>query len=172
MTAPSAGVPQLPRLVVRDRRTADARINLSSNELHHPHAATLVSELIDDFDPAALGRYPVQGPAAAAAGRLLGRDPAQLLLAAGSDSVIRLLLATLPSAFPGGLLLQEPNYEAWTQAVESTPWRIERLAAPDGTAAGSLDAVLRAASSSAPALVVVSWPNGPAGYVPDRGDVD
>ncbi|MEV0323077.1 pyridoxal phosphate-dependent aminotransferase [Streptomyces sp. NPDC050658] len=170
MTAPGAGAHQLPLPVVRDRRASDPRVNLSSNELYHPLAGALVGELIDGFDPAALGHYPVQEPAAAAAGQLLGRDPAQLLLAPGSDSVIRLLLASLRGAFPGGLLLQEPNYEAWTQAVESGPWRIERLPTPEG-AADSLDPVLRAASSAAPALVVVSWPNGPAGYTPELDEV-
>ncbi|MFC7304495.1 aminotransferase class I/II-fold pyridoxal phosphate-dependent enzyme [Streptomyces monticola] len=160
-----------PGVTVRERRAADPRTNLSSNELYHPRAAGLVAELIDGFDPATLGHYPVQEPAAEAAGALLGLDPAHLLLAAGSDSVIRLLLASLRGHFPGGILLQEPNYEAWTQAAESPHWHIERRASPDATATGSVEAVQRAAATAAPALVVVSWPNGPAGHTPPLGQI-
>lgn len=161
----------LPRPVVRERRAADPRVNLSSNELHHPQVPSLVRELTDGFDPAVLRGYPVQEPAAAAAGALLGLPPHHLLLSAGSDAVIRLLLTSLRGAFPGGLLLQEPNYEAWTQAVDAPLWRLRKVASPDGTATGSAEAMLAAAAESEPALVVVSWPNGPAGHTPDLGHV-
>ncbi|MFI7340988.1 aminotransferase class I/II-fold pyridoxal phosphate-dependent enzyme [Streptomyces sp. NPDC050085] len=156
-----------PEAVVRDRRSADPRVNLSSNELNHPWTAALVGEMVDGFDPAALTPYPVQEPAATAAGRLLGFPAHQLLLSAGSDAAIRLLLTALRGAFPGGLLLQEPNYEAWTQAVDAALWPLRRVASADGSAEGSLAALLDAAAAAEPSLVVVSWPNGPAGYTPE-----
>ncbi|WP_353947420.1 aminotransferase class I/II-fold pyridoxal phosphate-dependent enzyme (plasmid) [Streptomyces sp. HUAS MG91] len=156
----------LPDTAVRDRRAADPRVNLSSNELHHPQVESLAREMVDGFDPAVLRAYPVQEPAAAAAGALLGLPAHHLLLSAGSDAVIRLLLTSLRGAFPGGLVLQEPNYEAWTQAVDAPLWPLRKVTSTDGTATTSAEAMLDAAADAEPALVVVSWPNGPAGYTP------
>ncbi|MYT71707.1 hypothetical protein K377_08228, partial [Streptomyces sp. PsTaAH-137] len=39
----------LPATAVRDRRAADPRVNLSSNELHHPQVAALAREMVDGF---------------------------------------------------------------------------------------------------------------------------
>ena len=154
----------------RPRRRLDPRVNLSSNELRHPAAPGLVRELLTDFDPAVLARYPFQDAPVRAGAGFLGLHPDELLLSPGSDAAIRMLLAALRES-GRELLLQEPNYETWSSAPEACHWEITRVPSPDGTADGSVRALLAALTGARPAVVVLSWPNGPAGYTPGLATV-
>lgn len=156
-----------PGYRVKPRRTIDHRVNLSSNELLHPEAAGLVGQLVRGFDTRELLRYPVQDLPVRSAGEMFNRTSEEILLAPGSDSVIRLLLTATHQTFCGRLILQDPNYEAWTTAAGAEHWVITRVSNPDGTAQGWLEAVIVAASAAVPSIVAVSWPNGPTGDTPD-----
>jgi histidinol-phosphate aminotransferase len=159
--------PSWPDYRVKPRRTIDHRVNLSSNELLHPEAAGLVGQLVRGFDTRVLLRYPVQDLPARSAAEMFDRASEEILLAPGSDSVIRLLLTATHQAFCGRLILQEPNYDAWTTATGAERWAITRVPNPDSTAQGWLDAVIAAASVAVPSVVAVSWPNGPTGDAPE-----
>jgi histidinol-phosphate aminotransferase len=159
-----------PVLHHRPRRSIDPRVNLSSNELRHPAAAKLVGELMLDFDPVSLIRYPIQDTAVRSGAEFLGLHPDKILLSPGSDAAIRMLLTTLRGS-GRRLLLQEPNYEVWTTGPEAQYWDIVRVPASDGTAAGSLRALVGELAGASPAVVVLSWPNSPGGYTPDLATV-
>ncbi|MEU2574979.1 aminotransferase class I/II-fold pyridoxal phosphate-dependent enzyme [Streptomyces anulatus] len=162
------------RLAARKRRSRDDRVNLSSNELLHPAVDDLIPQLIADFRPSDLVRYPVQDEAAAAVAKLWGREPTEVLLAPGSDSVIRLLLSAVREAFGGRLVLQDPNYEAWRDASERIGgWTVQPVRKPGRSGADWLPQLTRAVEQApAPCLIAVSWPNGPDGHVPEWQDLD
>jgi histidinol-phosphate/aromatic aminotransferase/cobyric acid decarboxylase-like protein len=76
----------------RARRRMDARTNLSSNELDHPAIPGLLRTLVSGFDPTTLRCYPEQQLAVVAAAGMLGLASAEeLVLGAGSDSLLRLI---------------------------------------------------------------------------------
>lgn len=162
------GRPAWPRFETRERRRTDHRTNLSSNELIHPVVGHLVGELIAGVRPADLMRYPVQEPAVHAAAGLFGREPECVLLAPGSDSVIRLLMGAARDLFGGRLILQDPNYEAWrTAAAVVGGWSVLNVRKPAGAADAWLPRLAEAAEQAAgPSIVAVSWPNGPDGHLP------
>jgi len=154
----------------RARRSHDARVNLSSNELSHPALDDVLRDLLDGFDPTTLRGYPEQAAAVAAAAELVGAASAEdVVIGAGSDGVLRLLQTELRADFGGRLVLQAPNYEAWTVSRTIADWSV--TAVPTPPSAGTLTDQLAPALAAPPSLVVVSWPNGPAGYVPPLDEV-
>ncbi|MDS0139295.1 MULTISPECIES: aminotransferase class I/II-fold pyridoxal phosphate-dependent enzyme [unclassified Amycolatopsis] len=164
MTSPG---PRWPDPVVRPRRTYDPRANFSSNELIHPAVGDLVAGLVADFRPGTLTRYPVQDRALDSAAKLFGREEDEILLAPGSDSVIRLLVSAARELYGGRLVLQDPNYEAWTTAAAlAGGWRVTRVRKPSDPARRWLNEMRVAAEASVSSIVAVSWPNGPDGHLP------
>lgn len=154
----------------RARRRRDHRVNLSSNELSHPALDDVLRELLDGFDPATLRGYPEQETAVAAAAELVGAASVEeVVLGAGSDGILRLLQTELHADFDGRLVLQTPNYEAWTTSRTIAGWSVTAVPTPPGA---TLADRLGPALDAPPSLVVVSWPNGPAGYVPPLAEVE
>lgn len=155
----------------RARRGRDARINLSSNELGHLAHTGVLRDLLDGFDPAILRGYPEQETAVEAAAELVGAASAEeVVLGAGSDAILRLLQIELRADFGGRLVLQAPNYEAWTVSRTIAGWSV--TAVPTPPSAATLSEQLARALAAPPSVAVVSWPNGPAGYVPPLAEVE
>lgn len=162
-----------PSASVKSRRAEDSRTNLSSNELHHPRADELVARLVSGFSPSALIRYPPQQKPVEAVAQLFGYELKNVLLVPGSDAAIRLLLASMSELLPGGIILQAPNYETWTDATDSAKWSIAMVRSEHGSEASSISALNCAAQQAARlSMVILSWPNGPAGYTPPWGEIE
>jgi histidinol-phosphate aminotransferase len=151
------------------RRRRSELVNLSSNELHHPDVPRLLRDLFAGWDPADMSRYPVQAEPISAGVRLWRREIDEVLLCPGSDAGIRLLLGGADTATQD-LVVQAPNYETWTTAPESGDWRTVSVY-DESNGSRSLGAVIAAARSRRDAMVVVSWPNGPAGYAPELSEL-
>ncbi len=163
--------PPLGAAAPRARRSRDARVNLSSNELAHPALDGVLRDLVDGFDPAVLRGYPEQATAVAAAAELVGASsPEEVVLGAGSDGILRLLQTELRADFGGRLVLQAPNYEAWTVSRTIADWSV--TAVPTPPSGMTLTGHMGPALAGPPSLVAVSWPNGPAGYVPPLAEVE
>ncbi|GGO11556.1 hypothetical protein GCM10010116_23240 [Microbispora rosea subsp. aerata] len=153
------------------RRSADSRVNLASNELIHPDVTALHRRMLEGLSWDELRTYPVLDRPVQAVATLFGCDETEVSLAPGSDSGIRLLLRVTASRFKGRLLIQAPNYTAWWTAQEAQGWTIREVFSPDRTAEGSLAALDAEIVTAKPSLVVMSWPNGPAGFTPDLSAV-
>jgi histidinol-phosphate aminotransferase len=144
------------------RRTADSRLNLSSNELHHPRLKPMLATALARVDPAALGRYPVTAAHIAEIAGHFGLAADGMLLTPGSDAAVRLVCDHYAARFAAGeLLLQYPNYPAWEQAAAQRGLRVHRIG---GDAAEQADRLCAAARNRRNALVAVSVPNGPCGW--------
>ncbi|MFC4856084.1 aminotransferase class I/II-fold pyridoxal phosphate-dependent enzyme [Actinophytocola glycyrrhizae] len=144
------------------RRTADSRLNLSSNELHHPWIEPLLAAAVALLDPATLARYPVTAGHIATLSGHFGLPEDGMMLTPGSDSAIRLVIAhhaARPDA--GELLLQYPNYPAWEHAAAQRGITVRRIG---GDAAVQADRLCAAARGCRNALIAVSVPNGPCGW--------
>lgn len=152
------------------RRSKDTRVNLSSNELRHPAVNELVKKMFSNFDYRDLIRYPIYDSAICCGAEFFGFNPTEVLLSPGSDAAIRMLLMIFRGS-GYSIILQEPNYEAWTTGPEIRKWPVTKVPSPDGTANGSIEALLRAIGNSSPCIVVISWPNSPGGYAPDLASV-
>lgn len=144
------------------RRTADSRLNLSSNELHHPRLDGMLAAALARVEPSALGRYPVTAAHIAEIAGHFGLVPDGMLLTPGSDAAVRLLCDHYAARTAAGeLLLQYPNYPAWEQAAAQRGLRVRRIS---GDAAEQADRLCTAARNLRNALIAVSVPNGPCGW--------
>ncbi len=152
------------------RRTADPRLNLSSNELHHPRLEPVLAAALAAVDPATLARYPVTAGHIATIAEHFGLPEDGMLLTPGSDSAIRLVSAH-HAARPGAgeLLLQYPNYPAWEHAAAQRGVAVRRIA---GDPAEQADRLRAAALGCRDALIAVSVPNGPCGWSLPGGCLD
>ncbi|MFE4924861.1 aminotransferase class I/II-fold pyridoxal phosphate-dependent enzyme [Streptomyces sp. NPDC056661] len=144
------------------RRTADSRLNLSSNELHHPRLGPVLAAALNKIDPVMLYRYPTTAVGIAQLAEHFRIRPDGLLLTPGSDSAIRLICDHYAAKHPGGdLLLQFPNYSAWELAADQRGLEVHRLSGSPEEQAERLCTAARACQN---ALVAVSVPNGPCGW--------
>ncbi|GGM48714.1 hypothetical protein GCM10012275_19560 [Longimycelium tulufanense] len=146
-------------------------LNLKSCELRHPAADRLVAEASRGLTVEAVRSYPVQQELVAALAEREGLDPASVLVTAGSDTAVSLLIDAF--GVPAGrLVLPEPTYEAWRhyarlrglpvmscQHLVRSPWRIDT---------GALRTALRTAP---PSLVAVTNPASPSGLTLSTEDV-
>ncbi len=112
--------PLVPRFPVHARaltlghppRQRFAGVNLKSCELQHPLADRLVAEASRALTPADARSYPVLTRVRAQVGARYGVDAGQVVLTAGSDSAIGMLVDAF--AVPAGrLIVPQPAFEAW-----------------------------------------------------------
>jgi histidinol-phosphate aminotransferase len=161
-------------VAMRPRRVRRTGLNLASNELHHPRLAGVVRELLATVADEETRLYPPYLETLDAIGAYLQRPAAEVLLLPGSDAGVRILCSAL--TLTGGatrILLQSPNYEGWTGNVFAPALRITPIASATGDSRGSFEALLVAVERVPGSVVVISWPNGPAGYTfsPEELDV-
>ena len=145
------------------RRRHDLRLNLSSNILLHDALVPLLDDAWRHVEPTVLARYPDFATAADAVAERLCCMADALLLTPGTDAAIRAIVAN-EAHRTGGLtrvLLQDPNYYAWEQAVPACGLTLDRIGwtRPEDQGVSLIDAAAR----SNPALVALSFPNGPIG---------
>ncbi|MER5981193.1 aminotransferase class I/II-fold pyridoxal phosphate-dependent enzyme [Streptomyces sp. NPDC001857] len=145
------------------RRQRAGVLNLKSCELRHPVAAELVSAAARRLTAADLMYYPYQQDLLAALGDHHGHQPSGILLTAGSDSAVGLVVDAL-AAGGGGLILHEPAFESWRYYAALRAVPVVGCAALE-TAAPRLDlAELHSTMANhPPAVVVVTNPASPSG---------
>ncbi|WP_236792395.1 aminotransferase class I/II-fold pyridoxal phosphate-dependent enzyme [Amycolatopsis sp. GM8] len=148
-------------LTAHKRRRIDNRRNLSSNELLHQDMDTLLEEALAGLGPTLIRRYPVTAEAIDDIAGHVGLNPQEFMLTPGSDCAIRLLAWRQVRHGTGGLLLQWPNYDAWEDVAARSGLAVERIAGEPDQANRSL---CEAAARTSGQLVVLSTPNGPAGW--------
>jgi histidinol-phosphate/aromatic aminotransferase/cobyric acid decarboxylase-like protein len=156
------------------RRRPDPRHNLSSNELIHFAVEPVLAEALSAARPALLRQYPVTAAAIDEIGGHLGLHQDELMLAPGSDSLLRQIAWYYARTATGSptLILQWPNYDAWEQVVAASGLELRRIVAPQSDGASQDDLLLAAARLSSRALVALSTPNGPGGRVVPKGVLD
>jgi histidinol-phosphate aminotransferase len=158
------------------RRLADARINLSSNELVHPALDCLLVRALSAVQPPALSRYPVTAAAIGAIGSSLGLDSREFVLSPGSDAALRMICWDYARAAGDGalLVLQHPNYPAWEEAADRVGLAVRRVSAAGSDRGEGLQTarLLAAAEQGRDWLFAVSVPNGPLGWAIPPGDLD
>lgn len=155
--------------VPRARRYPDARVNLSSNELIHASLADLTAPVYKAFNATTTPHYPVVGPTVEMVGRHFRRHPDEIILTAGSDAMIRALVAELGQRSSRTLVLQAPNYEAWSESATRYGWSIRGV--EDGQRTDATALLDAARDTSARCVVAISLPNGPAGHTMTMGQV-
>ncbi|MER6840284.1 aminotransferase class I/II-fold pyridoxal phosphate-dependent enzyme [Streptomyces platensis] len=167
--APHAGAVPFPtrpavwELPWEPRRQRAGVLNLKSCELRHPVAAELVSAAAHRLGTADLMYYPYQQKLVTALGELHGHDPSGMLLTAGSDSAVGLVVDALATG-GGSLILHEPAFESWRYyaALRAVPV-VGCAALETGASRLDLAALHRTMADHPPAVVVVTNPASPSG---------
>ncbi|SDF98707.1 histidinol-phosphate aminotransferase [Sinosporangium album] len=145
------------------RRQRAGVLNLKSCELRHPAAEELVLAAARRLTAADLLHYPYQQALRADLADYHGADPDRILLTAGSDSAVGLIVDALASE-GRGLILHEPAFESWRYyaALRGVPVSGCPGLDPDLTGV-DLDALHSRMAAHPPAVVVVTNPASPAG---------
>ncbi|MEV6423565.1 aminotransferase class I/II-fold pyridoxal phosphate-dependent enzyme [Streptomyces sp. NPDC051662] len=148
----------------RERRPGT--LNLKSCELQHPWSDQLVRGELAALPLAETIAYPVQDRALDALGAYHGLDSDHVLLTAGSDNGIGLVVDALVRP-AGRLLLQEPAFEAWYHYAELRRVRVTRVPGLTGAPPTADPAPLLAALRDAPgpAVAAVTNPGSPSGLL-------
>ncbi|WP_373558777.1 aminotransferase class I/II-fold pyridoxal phosphate-dependent enzyme [Streptomyces sp. WZ.A104] len=144
---------------------------MSSNELTHPDVGAVLADALSRVAPEDLRRYPVSGPPIVEVGERLGLAPEEFVLTPGSDVALRAICSYYAATRegPGTLLLQYPNYDAWERQAALSGVPVQRVVTERGDPAQQGEALCTAAELTTGALIAVSVPNGPAGWVlPDE----
>lgn len=152
----------------RAKRDKRGLLNLSSNELVHRGADTLVQEALGTLVAADAVRYPYWPAFEEELAARLGLPVEQLMLTAGSDEAYKMLLAALEH--PGRVLVsQAPNYEQLALyakmqglALRTVPYRRD-----EGFCLDDFDRAL----ACPPCTVWISNPNGPSGWLMPHPEV-
>ncbi|AZS69610.1 hypothetical protein DDE74_00140 [Streptomyces lydicus] len=138
-------------------------LNLKSCELRHPLAAELVSSAAHRLSAADLMYYPYQQNLVAALSDYQGHEPSGILLTAGSDSAVGLVVDALATG-GGSLILHEPTFESWRYyaALRAVPV-VGCAALEAGACRLELTRLHRTMADHPPAVVVVTNPASPSG---------
>ncbi|MEU6298694.1 aminotransferase class I/II-fold pyridoxal phosphate-dependent enzyme [Streptomyces erythrochromogenes] len=145
------------------RRQRSGVLNLKSCELRHPAAAALVAAAADRLTTADLMHYPYQQAVLTALAEYHGHAPSGILLTAGSDSAVGLVVDALATA-GAGLILHEPAFESWRYyaALRTVPV-LGCAALQAGASALDLAALHRTMADRPPSVVVLTNPASPSG---------
>ncbi|MGW1059896.1 aminotransferase class I/II-fold pyridoxal phosphate-dependent enzyme [Micromonospora rubida] len=153
------------------RRTPDSRLNLSSNELLHPRIDDVLRYALAEVGPDIVRRYPITLGTISVIAEHFGMENDEFIVTPGSDSALRLICWYYAASRGGSgkMLLQYPNYDVWESVATLHRLPLHRISGGPGEQAARL---LAAARQEHGALIVVSVPNGPGGWVlpPDRLD--
>ncbi len=151
------------------RRKPDKRgfLNLSSNELVHDGIAALVERVLSDLPADLVMRYPYWPAFEAEIADRFGYGAEEVLVAAGSDSAYRMLLASLKHH--GTIVAQAPTYEQLPLYARAAGLAVRGVRYRRG--AGFVLDDLVAALDCPPTTVWIANPNAPAGWLMALGEV-
>lgn len=151
----TAGVARDPRLLWLDK-----------NENTDPHLGAIVQRVVAEVDPMALSTYPECTPLYRKLADYLGASPEKLLLAAGSDGVIRSVFEAFVN--PGDVVMHTvPTFAMYSVYARMYGAQTVSLEYHGGDAGPSLptDAVVSAITDTRPKVVCLPNPDSPTGTV-------
>ncbi|MEU4773165.1 aminotransferase class I/II-fold pyridoxal phosphate-dependent enzyme [Micromonospora sp. NPDC023644] len=163
--------PAVAALPLRIRPATAGWLNLKSNELLHPRVDELSAAYLRGCDAELVRRYPDQRALLTALAAYHGVDPAEVLLTAGSDTAIGLLVQAVGTV-TGRLVVVEPDYEAWTEHGALHGVAVRPVAVGPEDAGSAVDLLLDALRAAPPSLVALSTPNGHSGQPVDVTELD
>jgi histidinol-phosphate aminotransferase len=144
-------------LGVPRHRQYGSKLVAANNELIHPLVETLFARFCAEFDPERIRHYPEHRPVAERLARALVCAPEQILLAAGSDAAIHVLVAAV-AATCGRLVLQWPNYSGYENYAGLYRIAVSRVSTIGLSASAAETRLAQAMQDAPPALVVVTNP--------------
>lgn len=151
-------------LTWQPRQLRPGTLNLKSCELQHPWSDRLVARELAALPLAETLAYPVQDRTLTRLAAYHGLDRSHVLLTAGSDYGIGLVVDALVRPV-GRLLLQEPAFEAWRHYAELRRIHVTDVpgltGAPPTADPGPLIDLLRA--TPRPSVAAVTNPGSPSG---------
>jgi histidinol-phosphate aminotransferase len=156
--------PGICELPLHPKSRKSGFLNLSSNEFVHPRVVELLSEAIGRITPEDLRAYPYQPELTEALAAHYRLDPGGVLLSAGSDSAIKLVIEAL-FATSGVMILQDPTYAGCE--LYAAVYGVRVVAVPfgeDRPGSFTLRQFERALGSVPPCGLLLSNPNGPTGH--------
>ncbi|MGK5627813.1 aminotransferase class I/II-fold pyridoxal phosphate-dependent enzyme [Streptomyces sp. URMC 123] len=140
---------------------------MSSNELVHPDLAEILTGALSSWGPEVLRGYPVSGPPIAEIAEHFGLAPDEFMVTPGSDVALRNICAhyAARSGGAGTLVLQYPNYDAWEHHAGLLGLPVRRIVTEAADPEEQGARLVAAARETSGALIAVSVPNGPVGWV-------
>ncbi|MFF4607853.1 aminotransferase class I/II-fold pyridoxal phosphate-dependent enzyme [Streptomyces sp. NPDC001339] len=151
-----------------DRSRLENEVNLRSCGLLHPRAAEFHTETLQGLDPVEIMTYPVYRETYALVAEHLGVDPGSLVLTAGSDPALDLIVRSFPLA---RIVIHTPNFGGWAKFAHIGKQTIDHVA-PDPDSGGFRLADLLTALRKGPrAIVVVTQPHSYTGQVHDAQEL-
>jgi histidinol-phosphate aminotransferase len=141
------------------KRDYSGVLNLSSNELHHPEAAAFLQEFMAKQPPELFTRYPYFPRGVECVAEHHGLPLEQVLLSAGSDDAIRMLLHMLVGT-SRRLILQSPNYQNYELYARGRGVDVQHVSFSGRSRQEHLEDLMRAAREAPPSLLAISNPNG------------
>jgi histidinol-phosphate aminotransferase len=131
----------------------------ANNELIHPVVENLFSRFVSSFELERIRHYPDHHATIEKVAQHLGVAPERLLLGAGSDAAIQILLQSVGRS-SRRLILQWPNYSGYETYAALYGVEIQRVLTLAMPAPEVEARLLRAMEESPPALVVITNPSG------------
>ncbi|MBK3626061.1 aminotransferase class I/II-fold pyridoxal phosphate-dependent enzyme [Streptomyces sp. MBT49] len=155
----------------RSRRTRrPGEVNLKSSGLLDARAADLHRRTLAGLDPLEVLTYPVLRDVYAEIADHLDADPDGLVLTAGSDPGLGLLVRAFPRA--RRIVLHHPNYEGWQKFARIAGCRLDQVPPDPGTGRFSLADLAARLRGGPPAFVVVTQPHSFTGQVHARAELE
>lgn len=162
--APSQG-----GLFRRTRTSRPGEVNLKSTGLLHPRAAALHRRTLDALDPVHVLTYPVLGGMYATLAERLGVAPEGLVLTAGSDPGLGLLVRAFPTATR--IVTHHPTYQGWDKFARLGGCRIDGVPPDADTGRFALSDLVTRLVQGPPAFVVVTQPHSLTGQFHGADDL-
>jgi histidinol-phosphate aminotransferase len=139
---------------------------LDKNENTDPEHLARVAEILSAIDPITYATYPEAWPLYAKLARWVGVNPDQMILAAGSDGIIRSVFESFIS--PGDTVITTvptfAMYDVYCRIYGARKVGLEYRSSPMGPELTSED-VIRAIRTDKPRLVCIPNPDSPTGTV-------
>ena len=162
--APSQG-----GLFRRTRISRPGEVNLKSTGLLHPRAAELHRRTLGAIDPLDVLTYPVLGAMYTTLAERLGIAAEGLVLTAGSDPGLGLLVRAFPAATR--VVTHHPTYQGWDKFARIGNCRIDGVPPDPDTGRFVLSDLLTRLLPGPPAFVVVTLPHSLTGQVHGAGEL-
>ena len=162
-----------PDVLSLERRVKASRqglLNLGSNELLHPIVDEVVAEALARCEPMAARFYPSYEATRCRVAEYFEASPDCVLLTAGADDAIRVLVDAL-TAPEETILLQSPNYDGWETRALLGRRRVRRVAFSALAQQFPYEQYEQLLRAERGRLLALSNPNGPTGHHAPAQDV-
>jgi histidinol-phosphate/aromatic aminotransferase/cobyric acid decarboxylase-like protein len=153
----------------RVRTSRPGEVNLKNAGLLHPRAAALHRETLRAADPHDVLTYPVLGETYALLAERLGTAGDGLVLTAGSDPGLGLLVRAFPTATR--IVTHHPTYQGWEKYAHIAGCVIDKVPPDPGTGRFATADLLTRLVQGPPAFVVVTQPHSLTGQVHDAEEL-